>query len=179
MFCGCFTKLSLSDPIRRLYELHGIVQGRPAEAATKVNGTPGVPLPPTKKTVAEVAHDAGVSRTQASVHNRLADLIPALMQRLDAGTITQKMAYGFAHQRSPARSPAVDHAGERCCRASLLTPKVLVVHPSIVTPLPEAEAPKQEQFLGAVFLQVNGPVPRFARGSSTARLRPGRWSLPR
>ncbi len=56
-----------------------------------------------KKTVAEVARDAGVSPTQASVYNRLADLIGPLMQLLDARTITQEMAYGFAQLPATSR----------------------------------------------------------------------------
>ena len=48
--------------------------------------------------VEPLARDAGVSPTKARTLNRLADLIPALMTRLDAHTITQKMAYGFAQR---------------------------------------------------------------------------------
>jgi len=49
-----------------------------------------------EKTVEDVARDAGVSPGKARRLNRIADLIPALMERLDARTITQEMAYGFA-----------------------------------------------------------------------------------
>jgi len=80
--------------IRRLYELHGITEnkgGRPVkENPLTVRGI----MP--EKTVEDVARDAGVSPGKARRLNRIADLIPALMERLDARTITQEMAYGFA-----------------------------------------------------------------------------------
>jgi len=87
--------------LRRLYELHGITQGKHTPAKRPVSSSPGEDEETPQKTVAEVARDAGVGLTKASMLNRLADLIDPLMQRLDAGSITQKMAYGFA-QLPPA-----------------------------------------------------------------------------
>ncbi len=96
--------------IRRLYELHGITEkgGRP----TKETPTPGVGVMP-EKTAEDVARDAGVSPTKARTLNRLADLIPTLMERLDAGTTE-----GTSGPTQTARPPQGACARELWSRAS-------------------------------------------------------------
>ncbi len=107
--------------IRRLYELHGITEkgGRPA----KENPADSAGFVP--KTQEDVARDAGVSPRQAQVFNRLADLIPELMQLRDAGTITQAVAYQLAQLPGappvprPARGPALERVGPWATARSL------------------------------------------------------------
>jgi len=85
--------------IRRLYELHGIVQGRHTPATPTPSSTVAVEEPPTK-TAADIARDAGMGLTQAKMYNRLADLIP-----LSCSFLT--------HARLPRRWPTALPNGHR------------------------------------------------------------------
>jgi len=110
--------------IRRLYELHGIVPGKRPVQATPSTSSPGEEVP-TTKTAVDIARDAGMGITKASILNRLADLIPELMQLLDAETITQAVAYQLAQLPSappvprPPRGPALERFGPWATARSL------------------------------------------------------------
>jgi len=73
--------------IRRLYELHGIVPGRHTSATPTPSSETISEESPAAKSAEDVARDVGMHPKKAQVFNRLADLIPELMQLQDAGTI--------------------------------------------------------------------------------------------
>jgi len=154
--------------IRRLYELHGIERGRHTPATpTSSSEIVSDEESPAAKSAEDVARDVGMHPKKAQVFNRLADLIPALMERLDAHTITQKMAYGFAQLPSappvprPPRGPELERVGPWATARSLWAGPVRLHD--------DMPAPRANAWVGLRFI-TQGAAPAFGMPGQIAVL---------